>query len=307
MDHVSLPSFYLSAPTSPGCRSPDNGQYYSTWSGPLQQVGYGSFGYESYTDKTDEDQFEFKFNTKEEEHQYRLPARANSFSTLTFADELFCNGRVLPLKLPPRLQTSVPTSPKSFSSRVRSPFAQRCTWNDGFDPFLIALEKVSEETDGRVSVHRRSRSYSPFRGRSFSRKVDCTKDWDYGQEKGPAITKSMEPKGSSYSRWVRSQTMVTRPKARTTIKKLWLGRRVRDADFSHNQPVKPMKQSDSTSGKESKMQKVKSVLFRYASLKKETSESNQSREIVTISKISYFKRLSLSLKTNRRKKESWLL
>ncbi|GJY69339.1 hypothetical protein Tco_0472321 [Tanacetum coccineum] len=307
MDHVSLPSLYLSAPTSPGCRSQDNVQYYSTWSGPLQQVGYDSFGHESYTDKTNDDQFEFKFKTNEDEHQYRLPARASSFSTITFADELFSNGQVLPLKLPPRLHASVPTSPRSFSSRVRSPFAQRCTWNDGFDPFLIALEKVSEETEGRVSVHRRSRSYSPFRGRSFSRKVDCTKDWDYGQEKEPAITKVTEPKGSTYSRWVRSQTMVNRPKARTTMKRMWLGRRVRDADFSHNEPVKPLKQSDLTSFKESKMQKVKSVLFRYASLKKETSESNQSRGIVTISKISYFKRLSHALKTNRRKNESWLL
>ncbi|CAI9271086.1 unnamed protein product [Lactuca saligna] len=305
MDLFSLPSFYLSAPTSPiGC-SPQNLKFYSTRTSPLRQI--------NNQENSDE---EFDFGTSmrltngfDQEHEYRLPARANSFSTMAFADELFCNGQVLPLKLPPRLQRSVPTSPRSLSSRIKNPFVQQCTWNDDFDPFMIALEKVSDETRGRMSIHRRSRSYSPFSARAISH----TGNWKQEQPqhknlvrdleaKEPIVT--MERKGSMYSRWVRSQTMIKNqsPKARTMIKKL--GRRVRDANFSQKEFLKPMKKpNEPASCTESKMQKVKSVLLRYASVKKETPELNQKREIVTMSKISYFKRFSLSFKTNLRKKE----
>lgn len=208
MDIASLPSFYLSAPTSPSGRTPETIHFYSTRSSPVQQlVSTGSSPVPQWS-STNDDEFEF---------DYRLPARSNSFSTVSFADELFCNGQVLPLKPPPRLQTSVPTSPRSFSSRVKNPFAHRSTWNDGFDPFMIALEKVSEEPEGRASVHRRSLSYSPVR-------VNCTVGWDHGQEKEPTVIAMMERKGSMYSKWARSQTMVKKsPTARTVIKRLWLG------------------------------------------------------------------------------------
>ncbi|KAI3795870.1 hypothetical protein L1987_38530 [Smallanthus sonchifolius] len=290
MECASIPSFYLSAPTSPGSRSPETVQFYSTRSSPGQPIGPGLFGYGSGVDKTNNDEFEFKTGQilangwDQEDHKYRLPARANSFSTISFADELFCNGQVLPLKPPPRLQSSVPTSPRSFSSRVRNPFAKRCTWNDGFDPFMIALEKVSEETEGRVSVHRRSHSYLPFRTGSVSRRVNCAVDSDQEEEREPTVTGIMERKGSMYSRWVRSQTMVKKksewsmqqnPTARTMIKRLCLGR---------NEPVKPVNLNDPTS-RESKMQKIKSVLLRYASLKKEASESKQTRDIIAITKL----------------------
>ncbi|KAL4578611.1 hypothetical protein LXL04_014737 [Taraxacum kok-saghyz] len=307
MDSFSLPSFYLSAPTSPGGFSPQNPQFYSTRSTPLHQ-------------ETSDDEFNFgttpalaNGSWDQNELEYRLPARANSFSTMAFADELFCNGQVLPLKLPPRLQRSVPTSPRSLSSRIKNPFVQQCTWNDDFDPFMNALEKVSDETSGRVSVHRRSRSYSPFSSRTISRDVN----WDQEQPqytnsskdlepKGPIVTEMMERKGSMYSRWVRSQTMIknqTPITAGTMIKRL--SRRVRDVNFSNKETVKPTKKTSEETSMESKMQKVKSVLLRYVSLKKEsqTQEPNQQREMVTVSKISYFKRLSLSFKTNLRKKE----
>ncbi|XP_024965870.1 uncharacterized protein LOC112506075 [Cynara cardunculus var. scolymus] len=290
MDVVSLPSLYLSAPTTPTGCNPQNLQFYSTRSSPVHP---GSFGYESGAEKTYDDEFEFGTGW---DHEYRLPARANSFSTMAFADELFCNGQFLPLKLPPRLQTSVPTSPRSLTSRMRRPL-----WNDGFDPFMIALEKVSEETEGRRSVHRRSRSYSPFRNRTrqdwYQEQPQHTRpDTDLTIKK-PMVTEIMDRKGSIYSRWVRSQTMVNRtevqrPAGQTMMKRLWL-----------KKPVKPVKRSELTCT-ESKMQKMKSVLLRYASLKKETSDSKQTREIMTMSKISYFKRLSLPFKTNRRKKES---
>ncbi|KAJ0702578.1 hypothetical protein HanPI659440_Chr14g0541301 [Helianthus annuus] len=304
---ASLPSFYLSAPTSPSWRTPETLQFYSLRSSPLHQT---ESDYDSGADKPNDD-FEFEFKSgqvlangwDQEDHKYRLPARANSFSTISFADELFGNGQVLPLKPPPRLQSSVPTSPRSFNSRVRSPFGQRCTWNDDFDPFKIALEKVTEEAEGRVSVHRRSRSYSPFRARSISRRVNCTEDSDQGEEKEPTVTAMVERKGSMYSRWVRSQTMVKKrsdwsmrqnPTTRTMIKRLCMGSK---------EPVKPIKPNEPTS-RGSKMQKLKSVLLRYASLKKENSEGKQTRDIVAISKISYIKRLSHSIKTNPWRRDS---
>lgn len=122
MDFVSFPSFYLSAPTSPfGC-SPENPKFSTTRSSPVQPFGSCSSAF-----KTSDDEFQFETGWDQEEHEYRLPARVNSCSTIAFS-----SGQVLPLKLPPRLQTSVPTSPtRSLSSRVRNPFAQWCTWNDG--------------------------------------------------------------------------------------------------------------------------------------------------------------------------------
>lgn len=111
----------------------------------------------------------------------------------------------------------------------------------------------------------------------------------------------MDRKGSMYSKWVRSQALVKTPTPRTTMKKLWLGRRVRDANFSHSEP---MKRTEPTSCKESKMKKVKSVLLRYTSLKKKDRSKQADKRNNNSIERSYFKQLSLSFKTNRRKKES---
>ncbi|KAF0917441.1 hypothetical protein E2562_020563 [Oryza meyeriana var. granulata] len=89
-----------------------------------------------------------------------------------FADELFREGVLLPLKLPPRLQTpsasaaaSAATSPTAASKAApssRSPFASRRSKHGGFDPFAAALEKVRR--DVAVAPMRRARSLSPLRG-----------------------------------------------------------------------------------------------------------------------------------------------
>ncbi|CAL5190438.1 unnamed protein product [Lathyrus oleraceus] len=127
-----------------------------------------------------------------EEHQ-RLCE--DSLPTMAFADELFCDGKVMPmmppLKLPPRLvqngdsaQSSRATSPKSPTSKLRLPFS-RLWKNDDFDPFKVAFEKVREDkrgkSKGREHGLRRTRSLSPLRdfnkcdkhvGQSESRKHD---------------------------------------------------------------------------------------------------------------------------------------
>ncbi|KAL5228067.1 hypothetical protein ABZP36_016332 [Zizania latifolia] len=89
-----------------------------------------------------------------------------------FADELFREGVLLPLKLPPRLQrpsvsaeASAATSPTAMSASKanssRSPFASRRK-NGGFDPFAAALEKVRRDVS--TGPMRRARSLSPLRG-----------------------------------------------------------------------------------------------------------------------------------------------
>ncbi|KAG6533955.1 hypothetical protein ZIOFF_007834 [Zingiber officinale] len=97
---------------------------------------------------------------------------------LSFADELFQSGKLLPLKLPPRLQTitgrncrrssSCATSPTLLSGATfRNPFVRgrhssKCK---DVDPFMVALEKVRKEdtTRGRDPPVRRARSLSPLR------------------------------------------------------------------------------------------------------------------------------------------------
>ncbi|KAM1255979.1 hypothetical protein ACFX2G_030748 [Malus domestica] len=75
--------------------------------------------------------------------------------TMAFADDLFCEGKVMPLapplKLPPRLgqkytnQSPTPSTPRSPSSGIKMRVLHRRLWNDDFDPFMVALQHVREE------------------------------------------------------------------------------------------------------------------------------------------------------------------
>ncbi|XP_051141769.1 uncharacterized protein LOC127258809 [Andrographis paniculata] len=143
--------------------------------------------------------------------KWRHRDRGDSLPAMAFADELFLNGQVMPLKLPPRLLINDPSEPNSFRRRsppaagtvCRLPFPRRMSsWNDDFDPFAAALEKVRDEPH-RKSQHRRSRSYSPFRGHVTrspepNRITPATASHSHS---GP-----LELKGSAYARWVRDQT-----------------------------------------------------------------------------------------------------
>ncbi|KAJ1432090.1 hypothetical protein SESBI_06724 [Sesbania bispinosa] len=122
------------------------------------------------------------FDDHQQEKQQQQRLCGDSLPTMAFADELFCDGKVLPmippLKLPPRLlqnrdgnmmsnQSSRVTSPRSPGSMLRLPFTRLGLWNDDFDPFMVALEKVREEKRGKPKAKhglRRTRSLSPFRG-----------------------------------------------------------------------------------------------------------------------------------------------
>lgn len=87
-------------------------------------------------------------------------------SYLTAAEELFEEGKIRPLKPPPRLQAEElpsPRSSKSPKSRVfrRETFSLRGAKRDSFDPFEAAIEKARR---GSVRERRHhARSLSPFR------------------------------------------------------------------------------------------------------------------------------------------------
>lgn len=107
--------------------------------------------------------------------------RGDSLPTMAFADELFCDGKVMPLatplKLPPSIRSSdnnrngyrsytAASSPRSPRSVLKLQLSRQCLWNDDFDPFTVALENVREEKRGKTQGnkdHRRARSMSPLR------------------------------------------------------------------------------------------------------------------------------------------------
>ncbi|XP_054817624.1 uncharacterized protein LOC129317294 [Prosopis cineraria] len=106
--------------------------------------------------KKDDDEEE-----NDEKQKQRLQRKSeDSLPTMSFADELFCDGKVLPLplKLPPRLQngsarkasmlsSSASLSPRSLGSSVKRTLSGKCLWNDDFDPFMVALKVVREEEE----------------------------------------------------------------------------------------------------------------------------------------------------------------
>nr|XP_043630522.1 uncharacterized protein LOC122601853 [Erigeron canadensis] len=302
---MDFPSLYPGAPTSP-----QSLYFYTAPSSPMQPNDLdhsASNGYE----------FEFKVtsrmfinrcesretypsfwwtkkNENEQQQMYRLPGRAKSF----------CSGEVnLPLKPPPRIQsTSVSSSPsRSPNSFLRNPFARSCAWNDDFDPFQFALEKVSDETRARMSFHRRSQSYSAYRTSGVAhwldhglvdqnnehhkqgRKPNCkgSSTFEHGMRmkpnehlkpRGPTLAEMLESRQPVYPRrGIHSTEPIAKlrsknPMVRTT-KDPRFGRRVKD---SAHEPIKA--RNESNSGTESKMHRVMSFLFK---LKKSNNNENR--------------------------------
>ncbi|KAG0457669.1 hypothetical protein HPP92_022568 [Vanilla planifolia] len=113
--------------------------------------------------------------------------------SMAFADELFRNGLLIPLrppilKLPPRLQApgqgTSPPRKDSVSPKFRSP--QGLGKGKDFDPFAAALERIrKEDVSLRETFHWRSleRSFE----RSFGRVYDdaiAESVWGFGHEWG---------------------------------------------------------------------------------------------------------------------------
>ncbi|KAL5580324.1 hypothetical protein UlMin_012766 [Ulmus minor] len=194
-DHFS----YVSTPTSPNI---DNMYFYSAPTSPREEL-YGS-STEPTPPRTYEDAYSdldiFEFETshrfdiiegpkpddienynQENQHNQQTRRRGDSLPTMAFADELFCDGKVVPLavsplKLPPSFshgkdkdgttRSTAVSPPRSPRSVLKLPFSRRSFWNDDFDPFMVAMEKVKKEEKGKMEGknHRRGRSLSPFSG-----------------------------------------------------------------------------------------------------------------------------------------------
>jgi len=188
--------FFYSAPTSPSrlkLRAPFDSQ---TDPATPRESEYDDANYIA-------DEFEFETSRRFNASVSDLEGEANqkddndnpsddSSQTMSFADELFCDGKVLPLmpplKPPPRLhKVGVSGIHRSKLASSRSPgpafrlrLARYSLRNDDFDPFMVALEKVTGEKRRKPNarhVFRRSKSLSPFRGFShkFNRSVRLTK------------------------------------------------------------------------------------------------------------------------------------
>lgn len=325
---MEFPSPYVTAPASPmvGCYGGVGSsmtQFYSAPASPTSSsAAAANAGCEGSSSCSNFDSFEFETSRKfgrgdgvEGDRGGGRRERGGSLPSMAFADELFDNGRVMPLKPPPRFRVDggdmkscsermTDWSPKSPGTTMfRVPFARRNVWNDDYDPFMAALQKVKEEHRGRKSNsmyggddhgddhhHRRTRSLSPFR------RINGEDEWGFNKVIGPAETKA-EPKlkGSMYARWVLYQTknMGPSPKRTKTKKK------------GPNKPTSTTGKNGTNAGSEdTKIQKIKGIIVRYTSFGKDngSSEGKEVKNPISsiLSKSNYFKKFSFKYKGNRR-------
>lgn len=324
--------YYVSAPTSPSrWNLQENMDFYSVPTSPTRGVSSNAlFGFETeppsprtYEDANSTfDEFEFetscRFDAKDmivirdfeksifdhqvqQKQQFRQRGDSLPSANMAFADELFCNGKVLPLtpplKLPPRLQHGSksgnysPTFSSSPSSVLRLPFSPRRMWNDDFDPFTVALDNVREEKRGKAQGknYRRTRSLSPFRAprpqiRSNELAEDLNKQNDNYWDHPIAVDESSpNPNGLLQVKQVEgSPIKLVEPKGLSFARKVRLGKIGNELPSKTNSPTssgsdtveagETAKQLESgvgsSSTRESKRQKIKNFLFRSASMSK---------------------------------------
>lgn len=232
---------YPSAATSPISVSSieDGMNFYSAPTSPTSDVSNTFFG--SLTEPTtptrsyDQDfefatsrRFNHSFSTdvkSRNEKPQKIRDRGSSppLPAMAFADELFCDGKVVPLaapqlKLPPGFfhgndkfgsRHSVTTEPRSPRSVVRLPFPRPSLWNDDFDPFMVALENVKvEEKRGKKMEgknSRRARSLSPLRSRPDEHPTGFGTAHRMMEEKHFGSNGLTEPNGTVSPRWAGPQ------------------------------------------------------------------------------------------------------
>lgn len=273
-------SIYVSAPSSPSrfsCPNINMVQYfYSARTSPRRM---GSVLEEESMNFED---FEFETSKRFKQEGYsefeKRPA-CESLVPMAFADQLFSNGQVVPLKPPPRL--SYYSSPNGISNRSSSsaasspnpvlkiPFPRwKNTWSDEFDPFAVALEKVTEEKKGKSHHHRRSRSLSPFRTTTAPPVLQ-----DQNKQGGPPSLELMKhhmgpncPQENDPQK--SSQMVVISPRSGPPNKDkgyyLPFGKKVRPMKVGHEGTMKAVEEEETTepSGGENRGQKGKGFLGR---------------------------------------------
>ncbi|TYI19103.1 hypothetical protein ES332_A07G141300v1 [Gossypium tomentosum] len=245
----------------------------------------------AYETSPNVDEFEFetsrRFNVDEYEPESQ-PEEPNQnhggvkepLPTMAFADELFADGKVMPLKPPPRHQysnSSTWSSPRSPPTGVlRLPVQRRSLWNDEFDPFMVALKNVKEENQGRT--HRRSRSMSPFRERGTTPKE--TNEYSGTSQHRINQMGLILPRKQSVPdqnrQMGRQQQVKKRELKLAEPKGVLFARRARLVKVGNGKPTKPSEMDSSstmeggdTHAKQTKGQKIKNFLFRSRSMRNE--------------------------------------
>ncbi|XP_031256095.1 uncharacterized protein LOC116114082 [Pistacia vera] len=339
-------SFYLTAPTSPKRLSMDGLSFYSAPTSPTTKP-FKSF-YDLETEPTTPNPYEdansgfidFEFETSrrfnlpdydhdfetsptfempclQQKQQEKEHCKGSSLPAMAFADELFCNGKVMPLKLPPRLQygnsvenNSTFSSPRSPSGRLKFPFQRRSLWNDDFDPFMVALETVKQEQ--REKTHRRARSMSPLRVRGPEKHANSSisfKNHQDVKQPRPNLDGQMELNGSGpCSIWAPNQKgNMGRHEQRSPIrlaepKGVLFARHARLVKMGHEKLGKPSlrngpepgeTQEDPKEGtRGSKREKIKKFLLKSASIGRRGNEEKAKDESETLPKRSYTRKFS---------------
>lgn len=280
--------FYMSAPASPNRISleVEGLCFFSVPTSPTRRALKVA-----YETSPNVDEFEFEtsrhFNVDEYEPESQ-PEEPNQnhggvkepLPTMAFADELFADGKVMPLKPPPRHQysnISTWSSPRSPPTGVlRLPFQRRSLWNDDFDPFMVALKNVKEENQGRT--HRRSRSVSPFRERGTTPKE--TNEYSGTSQQRINQMGLILPRKQSVPdqnrQMGRQQQVKKRELKLAEPKGVLFARRARLVKVGNGKPTKPSEVDSSstmeggdTHAKQTKGQKIKNFLFRSGSMRNE--------------------------------------
>lgn len=239
---------YVSAPTSPDALRMSNASLYSAPASPCRENAYPPYNLDagklnptgSWEQMSSDSDLDFEFNTSwryvlnagefieslelESPLHKKSRPRSDSLPSMAFADELFCDGKVMPLKPPPcpcyesksGNQSPIGSpSPRSPRSGFKVSFQRRTLWNDDFDPFKVALENVKGDSGARRTTqandHRRTRSLSPFRGfkaKSPRRSTDSRgrNHQEYQRETSRAPVKPpvepMDQANPPFSKWV---------------------------------------------------------------------------------------------------------
>lgn len=316
----------MAARGSPNGSSPNNLEFYSAPSSPaigdeLSPRFDDDYDFEFETSKKFNSRMEFDDGNLEcflevERKPKIIRPRCGSLPTsMSFADELFFNGLVMPLKPPPRLQVqgqqggvSVPSSP---TSGFKNPFVRRVAWNDDFDPFIVALQKVSEENRGRRSSsaaaaagsqHRRTRSHSPFR----TNHSETEHNHPHHRSSHFNNMPQEQLKGSPYARWVLDQTSNHHHHHRPLVNPHPKGKNLLKGFTFVKSRVTSVKTTDIGHQEngigETKMKRIKGFLHKYASFRKENGEEDKSRKQNSTrsgaSSYSYLKKLRFKMKGN---------
>lgn len=346
---------YVSAPTSPSRLSLNSVYFCSAPTSPSRGTYNAFFGldFEPRTPKTKDvnsnlDEFEFvtcrkfflddfeksqnfEYSLDQLDHhqqqQEQLKQRrlsGESIPTMAFADELFCNGKVRPLKPPPRLQTDgkspsqspTASSPKSPISVIKRPFLRKSLWNDDFDPFTTALENVTEENRGRSQgkIHRRVRSLSPMSILPLW-SSDST-NWKPNQKPmanlGPNPNGPTDTNDSAYTKWVPHQNNQMspqnplqgeprKPKGKAFARRLLPLKLGQERSINPNPAPEPeptvktregVQENGGSCTIETKRQRIKGLLFRSASMGRVTSGHDPNNQTAVLWKPQYLKRFS---------------